>query len=347
MTPPKSAPGLGIYVLPGRTTDPAAGLDEAREAERAGFGAVYVSERLDLKEAAVTCGGLVAVTERVTVGTALIHQGTRHPLTIAAMSATLQTMSGGRFVLGIGRGLGALTPSLGVPRSTLASIEHLVTTLRRLWAGDRITETGPAGSFRGMRFADIPESAPPVLFGTIGPRGLELAGREFDGVILHPFLTTEAVNRSVTIVRESAERAGRDPSSLHVITTLVASPDLPSERTDLAVRSRAVSYFQVRGLGEQLVEWNGWDPAVLDALRNHPTLSGHGIADTSLTRDGLVAASESLPDEWFEAAAAVGPARLCVERGHQYLAAGADEVLIHGASPAEAAAMVPLWATEP
>lgn len=347
MTPPTTARDLGIYVLPGRTTDPASGLDEAREAERAGFGAVYVSERLDLKEAAVTCGGVVAVTTHVAVGTALIHQGTRHPLTIAALSATLQTMSGGRFVLGIGRGLGALAPSLGVPRSTLASMEHLVRTLRRLWAGDRITEIGPAGQFRGMRFADLPQSAPPVLLGTIGPRGLELAGREFDGVILHPFLTTEAVNRSVTIVRNSAERAGRDPSSLRVITTLVASPSMPSDRTEVAVRSRAVSYFQVRGLGEQIVEWNRWDPAVLDALRNHPTLSGHRIADTSLTREGLVAASECLPDEWFEAAAAVGTAELCVERGRQYLAAGADEVLVHGASPAEAAAMVPLWTLQP
>ena len=46
MTPPETAPRLGIYVLPGRTTNPAAGLDEAREAERAGFGAVYVSEVL-------------------------------------------------------------------------------------------------------------------------------------------------------------------------------------------------------------------------------------------------------------------------------------------------------------
>lgn len=346
MTQERSAPRLGVYVLPGRTTDPAIGLREARDAEQAGFDAVYVSERLDLKEAAVTCGGLVALTERVTVGTALIHQGTRHPLTIAAMSATLQTMSGGRFVLGIGRGLGALTPSLGVPRSTLASIEHLVRTLRRLWAGDRITEAGPAGSFRGLRFADVPESAPPVMFGTIGPLGLELAGREFDGVILHPFLSVEAVKRSATIVRDSAERAGRDPTSLRVITTLVAGPDMSSDRIDLAVRARAVSYFQVRGLGEQIVELNGWDPAVLDALRHHPTLAGQGIADTSLTRDRLVAASECIPDDWFDAGAAIGTAHRCVERGRQYVAAGADEVLLHGATPAEAAALVPLWVAD-
>lgn len=336
---------LGVYVLPGRVRDPAAALREARDAERAGFGTVWVSERLDLKDAGVVCGAVVATTTRTRVATGVVHQGTRHPLTLASMAATAHTLSGGRFVLGLGRGMGALAPSLGLPAPTLAGLEHLVSVLRRLWAGERITEEGPAGSFRGMRFSDLPPGgAPPVVLGTIGPRGLELAGRVFDGVLLHPFLTVDAVAASVAAVRGAAERAGRDPASVRVVTTLVAAPDLPPERADLAVRARAVSYFQVHGLGELLVGRNGWDPGLLERLRAHPSLAGGGIADTAFTRDRLVASAEVLPDAWFTDGAAVGTSAQCAARGAQYRAAGADEVLVHGASPAEAAGMAAVWA---
>lgn len=344
MTTSNRAEDLSIYVLPGRATDPTIALAQAEDAEAAGFGGIYVSERLDVKEAAVVCGALAATTDQLRVGTALIHQGTRHPLTLASMAATLQLLSRGRFVLGLGRGLGALAPSLGVAKPTLASLEHLVTTVRRLWAGERITETGPAGSFRGLRFTDLPGGPPPpILFGTIGPKGLELAGRIFDGVILHPFLTVEAVSKSVEIVRRAAEAAGRDPHDLRVVSTLVAAPGLSTDREDIAVRARAISYLQVRALGELLVSANDWDPGVLSIIRDHPTLSGKGIADTALTRDRLVDAAETIPAHWFDDGAATGSALRCVERGLAYRRAGADEILLHGTFPAEAAGMVRPW----
>jgi probable F420-dependent oxidoreductase len=194
-----------------------------------------------------------------------------------------------------------------------------------------------------MRFSDLPPGPPPVLFGTIGPRGLELAGRVFDGVILHPFLTAEGVATSATLVRAAAERAGRDPGSLRIISTLVAAPDVSPERAGIAVRARAVSYFQVRGLGELLVARNGWEPAVLDRLRAHPSLASGRIADTALTRDRMVAAAEMIPEYWFRQGAAIGTVAQCVARAREYLAAGADEILLHGASPQEAAGIAGLW----
>ncbi|HVU72884.1 MAG TPA: TIGR03857 family LLM class F420-dependent oxidoreductase [Mycobacteriales bacterium] len=343
-----SRPALSIYAVPGRTTRPADAIQEGRDAEAAGFDAVYVSERLDLKDAGTVCGALVATTSDIRVGTALIHQGTRHPVSIAAMAATLQNMSDGRFVLGLGRGLAALAPSLGVAPPTLAGMEHLVSVIRRLWAGERISEDGPAGAFHKLRFVDVPtHPAPPILFGTIGPKGLALAGRTFDGVILHPFLTTKAVGDSIALVRKAAEEAGRDPASVRVVTTLVSAPDLSPERTAIAARARAISYFQVQGLGEQLAGWNDWDPAVLTAIREHPTMRGKGIADTAMTRDHLVDAADAMPDEWFADGAAIGSSEACAQRARDYIAAGADEVLVHGASPAEATAMARAFREQP
>ncbi len=262
--------------LVGRLTQ-VSGVEEALQAEAAGLGAVYVSERLDVKDAAVVAGAIAASTSEVRIGTAVVHEGTRHPLTMASMASTLQLLSGGRFTLGLGRGLGALAPSLGVAKPTLASIEHLVSTVRRLWLGERISESGPAGSFRGLRFSDLPPAPlPPILFGTIGPRGLALAGRCFDGAILHPFLTPEAVARSARTIRDAAEASGRDPGAIRIVATVVCAPGLSPEREAIAARARAISYLQVRGLGELLVETNDWNPEVLQAIRDHPTLVGQG-----------------------------------------------------------------------
>ena len=323
------------------------GIDEALAAEAAGIGGVYVSERLDVKDAAVLCGAIAARTSEIRIGTAIIHQGTRHPLTLASMASTAQLLSGGRFTLGLGRGLGALAPSLGVAAPTLAGLEHLVSTVRRLWAGDRISEQGPAGSFRGLRFTDLPgEPTPPILFGTVGPRGLLLAGRAFDGVILHPFLSVDAVARSARSARDAAIAAGRDPAALRVVATVVCAPELSAERQAIAVQARAISYLQVRGLGELLVAANDWDPDVLRVIREHPTLSGRGIADTSLARDRLVESAEVIPAEWFAEGAAVGSIAHCVQRARAYRAAGADEVLLHGVLAGEVAPFVAAW-TDP
>lgn len=345
---PTTVGALSTYLLPGRTGRPVDAIREAIDAEAAGYGTAYVSERLDMKEIGAVCGAVAGATTRIRFGTAVIHQGTRHPVTVAALAATLQSMSSGRFILGLGRGLGALAPSLGVAEPTLASLEHLVSVLRRLWRGERISEEGPAGSFRGLRFADVPpDEPPPVYLGTIGPKGLALAGRVFDGVILHPFLTTAAVAESVTAVRGAAAAAGRDPASVRIVSTLVSAPDLPDDRTDLVVRARAVSYFQVRGLGEQLVERNGWDASVLRSLREHPTMEPGAIADTSMTRDRLVPAAQTIPDLWFEQGAAIGDSNSCAVRAQAYLDSGADEILVHGALPSESAAMVAAFRSLP
>jgi 5,10-methylenetetrahydromethanopterin reductase len=340
----RRADDLGIYVVPGRVPDPTGGIGEAVVAEEAGVGAVYVSERLDVKDAAVLCGAIAARTTDIRIGTAVIHEGTRHPLTLASMASTMQLLSGGRFTLGLGRGLGALAPSLGVARPTLASLEHLASTVRRLWAGERLSEDGPAGSFRGLRFTDLPgEPTPPLLFGTVGPRGLALAGRAFDGVILHPFLSVDAVARSARTVRDAAAAAGRDPHTIRVVATMVCAPELSAARQSIAVHARAVSYLQVRGLGELIVTANGWDPAVLRTIREHPSFLGKGIADTSLTRDQLVAPADAIPADWFAEGAAVGSITHCVQRARAYRAAGADELLLHGVLAGEVAPFVAAW----
>src|SRR3546814_5222602 len=93
-----------------------------------------------------------------------------------------------------------------------------------------------------MQLAQPCESPPPVILGAVGPKTLALAGAHCDGVVLHPFLTTEGVARSVRIVRDAARDAGRDPEAVAIYATVVTAPDslLPKQREDI-LEARAVS----------------------------------------------------------------------------------------------------------
>ena len=69
------APELGVYILPGRIKDPAAGMQEAIDAERAGFGTVWFSERYGLKDTGAISGAVAALTQRIRFASGVIACG--------------------------------------------------------------------------------------------------------------------------------------------------------------------------------------------------------------------------------------------------------------------------------
>ena len=77
-----------------------------------------------------------------------------------------------------------------------------------------------------------------MMLAAIGERTLELAGRAFDGVFLHPFLTTDGVARSRDIVHAAAKRAGREPDAVTIYHELVCAPDLSEHDTEFAGQVR-------------------------------------------------------------------------------------------------------------
>ena len=241
---------LGCYVLPGGVRDPSLALDQARATEALGFGSVWIGERFDTKDLPSLAGAISQVTERVRIGAAVTVPGVRHPMVLASMGQTLQSLTRERFALGFGRSAAWRWRQYGVPAPTLASLADTADILRRLWAGETVTYSGPAGTFPELRLPQRPDAAaPPLLLAAVGPKTLALAGRAFDGVILHPFLTPDAVARSVAVVRDAAASAGKDPATVRCYATVVVAPDRTDGDAALAVGARAAGYFQLRGLG--------------------------------------------------------------------------------------------------
>src|SRR5690606_35993610 len=98
----------------------------------------------------------------------------------------------------------------------LRMMEDYANILRQLWRGEPVDYDGPAGRYEKMAFREVPGDLvpPPMHLAAIGEKTLQLAGRCFDGVFLHPFMTPEAVATKTAIVRRAAEEAGRDPDSV-------------------------------------------------------------------------------------------------------------------------------------
>jgi probable F420-dependent oxidoreductase len=327
---------LGAYLLPGRATDPRSAVTQAVSAEQIGLGAVWLSERLGTKDLGTIGGALAQATTRVRIGAAATHVQTRHPMALASLGLTMQALSGERFVLGIGRAVPQKWTAMGLPPASNQVLTDAVEILRRLWAGDEVSYSGPLGTFPSLRFGDRPDVVPPpVLLTAIGPKALALAGRHFDGVLLHPFLTPAGQRRSADAVRAAAADAERDADTVHAVGTVVVAADLPADEVAVRVRARLVTYLDAPLLGASLVRANGWDDGVLRRLAEHPLIAALDgrTADGALDDKQLVEVSEVIPDEWFDEAAAVGTVSECADRLREYLDAGVEEMIIHGSTP--------------
>ncbi len=109
---------------------------------------------------------------------------------------------------------------------------------------------------------------------------------------------------------------------------------MTADEAELAIRARGAGYFHVSGLGDALVRANGWDDADLVRYRSHPAFAALGgrQADKAMSRSELIEVSRALPDDWIASASVVGDATTAAARLREYLAAGAEEIILHGST---------------
>ncbi|WP_245662631.1 TIGR03857 family LLM class F420-dependent oxidoreductase [Nocardia vermiculata] len=328
---------LGYYTLSRHPVRPADLVAEAREAERIGLGAAFVSERFNVKDAAVLSGALAAAAPRLGIATAATNHHTRHPLVTATMGATLAELSGGRFTLGLGRGITAQWQILGLPTVTGAHLTEFIDVLRRLWGGETIIgHDGDIGSYPILHLGVELTCPPPVLVATMGARTLELAGRHCDAVVLHTFLGDEATAAAVDTVRTAAERAGRDPAAVRIWSVLATVDERHSEAEQLRrLYGRLATYLQ--GYPDALLNANGWHRKDLDRVRAGTAFtSARGAIDATATTAELRELSSLIPEAWVRDCA-TGSAADCATAVARQFTLGVDSVILHGATPAELA----------
>jgi probable F420-dependent oxidoreductase len=324
---------LGFYTLAGAPRSPRDLLDEVADGERLGLGWVFISERLNIKEAATLSGAVGAVSRLLQIATAATNHSTRHPLVTAAYATTMHRLTDGRFTLGLGRGIDLMWRALGLPPVTTAQMEDFAGLMRRLWRGETIIgHDGPAGRYPFLRLDPTFAEDIPMGLVAFGPNSLRLGGRAFDQVVLHTFFTDETTMRCVQTVKEAAEQQGRDPAAVGVWSCFATIGDhLPEPVRLKKTVGRMATYLQA--YGDLLVRTNRWDPAVLERFRADPLVAGFaGALDDKATTEQLEHVATLIPDEWL-APAATGTPEQCVAAIRHQFDLGVDGVILHGAAP--------------
>jgi probable F420-dependent oxidoreductase len=331
---------LGFYTLAGAPRSPRDLIDEVRAAEALGIGACFISERFNIKEAATLSGAVGAVANRIGIATAATNQNTRHPLVTAAYATTMHFLIGGRFALGLGRGIEVMFDAFGLPHITTAQLEDFAGLLRRLWHSETVVgHKGPAGAWPVLRLDPAFREDIPLMLTAFGPQSLALGGRAYDVIVLHTFFTDETTDRCVRTVKRAAEEAGRDPAAVRVWSCFATIGDhLPHAVRLKKTVGRMATYLQA--YGDLMVKTNRWDPAVLRRFRENKLVANfQGAIDQRATSEELELIGELIPETWL-APAAMGSPERCVAHINGQSDLGCDGVILHGASPTDLAPIV-------
>jgi F420-dependent oxidoreductase-like protein len=186
-------------------------------------------------DALTPLGYLAAVTSTVRLATGIAQLGSRTPALLAMSALSLQALSGGRFILGLGasgpqvmegwHGIRFDRP-LQRTRETIDIIRTIATGERLEYRGQVYTLPLPGGPGRSIR-SHVPSTHIPIYLATLGPANLRLTGELADGWIGNSFLP-ETADVFLGPIREGAIAAGRDPDEIDttVAVTLEFTEDV-------------------------------------------------------------------------------------------------------------------------
>jgi F420-dependent oxidoreductase-like protein len=215
-------------------------IAQAKEAESAGFDSVFVMDHFyqlpglgtpdqPMLEAYTALGALAAATERVQLGTLVTGNTYRNPTLLAKAITTLDVISQGRAILGIGTGWFELEhDSLGYDFGTFTDrfnrLYEALEIILPMLAGERPTFTGKYYRTReAMAEPRFRDHIPLMIGGSGEKKTIPLAAKEFDH--LNIIAGFDELPRKVQVVKESCEKIGRDPATLETSMLVIALID--------------------------------------------------------------------------------------------------------------------------
>lgn len=281
-------------------------LEIAREAARLGFTGIWTPENRE-RSGFVTCAFWGSHVPGLRVGIGVLPARARSPHSIALDALTVQELTGGRFILGLGASGGG--PAWGTPADRpIAAMTDYLRTVRLLVAGERVVYRGTTIQLAGdeILVSDVPPV--PVFLGALGPQMLQVAGRWADGVLLN--WTNEARTR---FARETVARAaasvGRDPSSLVIAGYIRVSVADDEERARHAIAAQTLKFWRMPPYRAQ---WEAMGFRDASEAAERALASAHPIS-----------AAASLPDTFLRSVSAYGTPATAARRFNE-LAADLD-----------------------
>lgn len=315
----------------------AANLALAREADRLGYSVVWAAEAYG-SDAATVLAWVAAQTERIDVGSAVFQIPGRTPANTAMTAATLDTLSGGRFRLGLGVSGPQVSEGWHGVRfaKPLARTREYAEIVRKALRRERLTYEGefftlplPDGPGKALTLTVHPaRDYIPMYLAAVGPKNLELAGELFDGW-LAIFFAPESSDDLLRHITAGRAAAGRTLEGFDIVPTVPLVIGDSVEACAAPVSAYAALY--IGGMGSR--EQNFYNQL---AVRMGYEEAANEIQERYLAKD-YAGAAGAVPLEFIDRTALIGPRERVRDRLHAYAEAGVTtlSVAIYTGSPDE------------
>lgn len=302
-------------------------VELVRHADRAGVDFAWSAEAWGM-ETISPLAYLAPLTERIKLSTGIMQISARAPSMTAMTALTMNRLTNGRFVLGLGVSGPQVVEGLhGVPfANALGRLREYVTIVRMGLNGERLKFEGkhyvlprPGGEGKALRLSMPPAPDLPIYLATLGPKSLELTGELADGWLGTSFIP-EGAAETIGHIAAGAARAGRSLSDIDIQVS--AAIDVSDDVDALIEKRRPALAFTLGAMGS--AKTNFYNAAYSRA----------GWADVAAKVQKLwvegdkEAATKAVPAEFVLASGPIGTRAMAVERLKAYKAAGVNSLLV-------------------
>jgi 5,10-methylenetetrahydromethanopterin reductase len=293
-------------------------LKLAQYAEKKKFEAVWHAESRLARDAITPLAAIAAVTEKIKLGTGVINNWTRNVALTAATFLTLDDLSDGRGLLGVGAWWDPLAWKVGIERKKpLKAMREYVTVLQRLFRMENVTFEGEFVNVRDIRL-DVVYGDPstprriPIYIGATGWDMMSLTGEIADGVLLNYLVSPGYNSKAIEYLKQGAKKAGRKWQEVDRPQLVVCSLDEDADKALDSARPLVAQYLgqqphiaKASGVKESLIE------EVKTALGGWPAKPG-----------GLEKAKRLVDDKLVRLITASGTADDCIRKVEEYCSTG-------------------------
>ncbi|MBF6561402.1 MAG: LLM class F420-dependent oxidoreductase [Candidatus Binataceae bacterium] len=278
-----------------------------RHAERVGFTDAWSFETF-VSDGIAPVAAAAVVSERMRLGTAIIPVFTRPAALIAMSAASIQRLSGGRFILGVGISTPTIVEQwMGVPyKMPVTRLRETIEALRASFSGQKVTMAGKTVQINGFRLPKL-DPPPPIYVGAQGALMLRTAGEIGDGVIVN-YITPESFAPMLAHIHEGVRAAGKPIANLDIACRIQVAIDPEDEIVRENLRRELTAYVTVP-------QYNKFFREIGYENEARVALEAWNAGDRKK-------ALQSMPDHMIEALYVLGTPAQIAKRLHAFEAAG-------------------------
>ncbi len=291
-------------------------IDIAKKAEEAGLDGVWVPE-MNTRDSVTLLSGIAASTSRIRLATCILNVYSRPPVLAAMTYGSLDELSSGRVVAGIGIGNPEYVKNMYSMefQNGFARLQEYLEVLRLAFKGEPFSHSGPHFPVNNWGLGYPPERTDiPIFVGAHNDSVLRFAGQKADGCILNA-VSIEDVKHARQVVSSAAESQGRDPSAVELASVMMTSLHEDPQTARKNAR-RLMSFYISRS----------W---IRKRLARSPFAEEANSLYQVLKERGLEGVSEEISDEMTETLGITGAPKILSQRLEEYRQAGLDTVILY------------------